>query len=97
MDWVAKWICPNTELGEICPVFEKEFQLNGDICKANLFLTALGVYEAVLNRERVGEFVLAPGWTAYRKRLQYQQYDVTNLLQTKNHISITVGKGWYHG
>ncbi len=97
MDWVAKWICPNTQLGEICPVFEKEFQLNGDICKANLFLTALGVYEAVLNRERVGEFVLAPGWTAYRKRLQYQQYDVTKLLQTKNHISITVGKGWYHG
>ena len=36
-----------------------------------------------------------PGWTSYEKRLQYQAYDITNLLEKDNHISVTVGKGWY--
>lgn len=97
MEWKAKWICSKSDLGQVCPMFEKEFSLKGKVCQANLFLTALGVYEANLNQTRVGDFVLAPGWTAYRKRLQYQKYDVTGLLQRENHICVTVGKGWYHG
>ena len=45
----------------------------------------------------MGNFVLAPGWTAYQKRLQYQAYDVTELLEKENTLSVTVGKGWYRG
>ena len=64
---------------------------------AILSITALGVYEAQINQKRVGEFILAPGWTAYEKRLQVQQYDVTELLCESNEIRVTAGKGWYSG
>ena len=101
MKWTAKWIKPNAEMaanmGDAAPAFLKDFRLQGAIKRATLFITALGVYDAYLNGSRVGEFILAPGWTMYHKRLQYQEYDVTSLLSAENHLEVTVGKGWYHG
>lgn len=38
----------------------------------------------LLNGRRIGQFVLAPRWTTYYKRLQYQEYDVTDLLRAEN-------------
>ena len=58
-------------------------------------ITALGVYVAELNGTRVGDFVLAPGWTSYEHRLQVQTYDVTELLTEENELHVTVGKGWF--
>lgn len=95
MQWTANWIKPKDKMGDVVPVFCKAFTLGQTVQKAELFVTALGVYEAELNGKRVGEFILAPGWTVYRKRLQYQCYDVTELLQAENALKITVGKGWY--
>ena len=95
MEWSAKWIAPAQEMGDVCPVFVKEFAAGEGVTKAELFITAMGVYEAFLNGERVGEYVLAPGWTSYEKRLQYQRYDVTGLLKEQNRLEVTVGKGWY--
>ena len=40
---------------------------------------------------------MAPGWTEYQKRLQYQYYDITEYLQKENVIELTVGNGWYKG
>ena len=96
MEWKAKWIKPASETGDVAPVFARDFSLKGKVKKATLFITALGVYEAALNGQRVGKFILAPGWTAYFKRLQYQEYDVTDMLKKDNQIQVTVGKGWYH-
>ena len=96
MNWEAKWMKPATDFGDAAPVFTTDFSLKGAVAKATLFLTAMGVYEAEINDRRVGRFVLAPGWTAYYKRLQYQEYDVTELVGTENHLAVTVGKGWYH-
>lgn len=93
--WKANWIRPKKDMGDICPVFRKQWDGKKEITKAVLYITALGVYEAKVNGVRVGEYVLAPGWTAYDKRLQYQEYDVTGLLSEKNELSVTVGKGWY--
>ena len=90
----AKWICPGVDMGDVCPVFRKEWEYRGNIEKAELLVTADGVYEARLNGERVGEYVLAPGWTSYETRLQYQIYDITGMLKEKNCLEITVGKGW---
>lgn len=95
MDWTAKWIRPACDMGDVAPAFEKSFALSRMPVKAVLHITALGVYEAKLNCKRIGEFVLAPGWTSYYSRLQYQAYDVTALLAEQNTLSVTVGKGWY--
>lgn len=95
MNWDAKWIIPSKDYGNVAPLFEKEFKLEGEVEKAVLSITCLGVYEAVLNGKRVGDFVLAPGWTSYHHRLQYQDYDVTELLAEGNLLTVTVGKGWY--
>ncbi|MFQ7552314.1 MAG: alpha-L-rhamnosidase N-terminal domain-containing protein [Blautia marasmi] len=95
MEWYAKWIKPQTETGDICPLFQKSFFLTKPVKAATLYITALGTYEAELNKTRVGDFVLAPGWTSYQKRLQYQAYDVTDLIKEDNQLSVTVGKGWY--
>ena len=80
MKWNAKWIRPVVDMGDVCPVFFTTFACPKEIHSAVLSITATGVYEAVLNEKRVGEFVLAPGWTDYDYRLQVQQYDVTALL-----------------
>ncbi len=84
--------------GAVCPLFSRSFSLDIErVRKATLFVTAHGVYEARLNGERVGDFVLAPGWTSYHHRLQVQEYDVTSLLEKKNRFTLLVGEGWCCG
>lgn len=83
---------------EACPVFRKEFNVTGKIDQARLYASALGVYQVELNGEKVGDAFMAPGWTNYHKRIQYQTYDVTERLRRgENRIAVTVGKGWYKG
>jgi len=80
-----------------CPVFGKTFAIDKKIKKARLYATAHGVYEVTLNGQTVGDYRMAPGWTSYHNRLQYQIYDVTEQLAAENEIAITVGNGWYKG
>jgi len=75
-----------------------EFALNGTVDSARVYASALGLYELYINGIRVGESVLTPGWTAYKKRLQYQTYDVTGILKKgANGVGAMVGCGWYKG
>lgn len=95
MEFQAEWITNSRETGSICPVFRKQWKTKQPVKKAVLYLTALGVCEARLNGKPVGEEVLAPGWTVYEKRLQYQTYDLTPLLEASNELRILLGKGWF--
>lgn len=100
-DWRAEWISGNYELEKNAryPVdcFLKEFTSAKVVKKARLYITACGLYEAKLNGKRVGDFCLAPGYTDYRVRLQYQAYDVTSMLDNKNTLEIQLADGWYRG
>lgn len=91
MDWKAQWIKPNIDTEEVAPIFQKKFSLSEKVKKAELVITSLGVYEAMLNGKRVGNFVMAPGWTSYQYRLQYQTYDVTEDLQKENELTVAAG------
>lgn len=93
--WRAEWICPEQDMGDVVPVFSKKIALRGEVVSATLTITAIGVYEAAINGTRVGDFFLAPGWTNYDKRLQYQTYDVTDLLAKDSTVTVLVGRGWY--
>ena len=91
----ASWITREGIDARTVPVFRREFACGREILRGTLEVTAAGVYDAELNGERVGEFILPPGWTEYHKRLQVQTYDVTALLRRENRLDITVANGWY--
>ena len=95
MEFQEKWIRTSEDTGGVCPVFRKGWKTEKKVERATLYLTALGVYEAHLNGKRVGNYVLAPGWTAYDKRLQYQEYDITDLVGKENELTVTLGEGWF--
>jgi alpha-L-rhamnosidase len=99
-DWSAKWIEAASEdtVDRITPLFRKAFHLTKKIQHATAFITAHGLYEACINGKKIGDAYLTPGWTSYNKRLQYQTYDVTALLQNgANAVGVMLGSGWYRG
>jgi alpha-L-rhamnosidase len=76
----------------------RTFHLPAAPVRARLYATARGVYQAQLNGERIGDHELAPGWTEYHHRIQYQTYDVTGQLRPgDNTIEATVADGWWSG
>ncbi len=100
-DWKAQWITGNYKVNkkQRYPIdcFRKNFNAQ-NIIKARLYAAACGVYEGCLNGKRIGSFVLAPGHTDYRKRIQYQTYDVTDLIHDgKNELTFQLADGWYRG
>ena len=99
--WPAKWIATqqNRDKGEkSSPMFRKTFSLGRNVRSARLYITAHGLYEASINGARVGNKYFAPGWTSYHKRLQYQVYDITQMLKSGNNaIGVVLGEGWYAG
>ena len=100
-DFTAKWISGNytVNISRRYPVdcFKKTFH-SDEVRKARLYMTACGLYEAVLNGQRVGDFRLAPGHTDYTKRIQLQVYDVTAMIKNgENSLTVELADGWYRG
>jgi alpha-L-rhamnosidase len=74
----------------------KTVALTKNVQSARLYVTALGSYRVFLNGSRVGNDVLTPDFTEYRKRVLYQAYDVTSLITNGNNvIAALLGDGWY--
>jgi len=102
LSWQAKWIGSSVRGGKQtlppAPYLRREFDIAGDVKRASLHITALGLYECEINGQRVGDCVLTPGWTVYGKRVTYQTYDVTEFLNAgANAIGAILGDGWYCG
>lgn len=100
-EWRANFISPEGEEesgSSKGKLLRKEFNLDGQVAFARVYATALGMYELYINGRRVGDGLFTPGWTDYRKRLQYQTYDVTDMLKEgANAIGAVLGAGWYKG
>jgi alpha-L-rhamnosidase len=80
------------------PMLRREFNVSGNVRRATLYVTARGFYEVHINGKKVGDELLAPGFTDYDVRLQYQTFDVTRLLHRgPNALGALVGYGWYAG
>jgi alpha-L-rhamnosidase len=98
-DWKATWISSGLKsdtVNGIIPMFRKTFSTNKKIESAKVYATSRGLYDVQINGKRMGDSYLSPGWTSYDKHLQYQTYDVSNmLLEGKNAIGILLGSGWY--
>jgi alpha-L-rhamnosidase len=100
--WHAAWIKSPVRIRKNLryPVdcFRKEIVILRPLSRARLYLTACGLYEARLDGKKVGSFFLAPGYTDYRKRVQYQTYDVTGSLSVGPHVlTVQLADGWFRG
>ena len=93
----AEFISAPRSIGQAVPCFARTLDLKGDIARATLHISALGLYEAAIDGRRVGKFLFAPGWTEYASRLQFQTYDVTGLLAPDSLLTVMVGEGWWGG
>ncbi len=101
-DWQAAWIDPEGEIDpkafKPAPFLRRGFNLDAPLRSARLYATAHGLYELWLNGRRVGDRWMTPGWSAYHSRLEYQTYDVTDLLRPgENALGAILGDGWWRG
>lgn len=94
-DFDARFITPCEQID--APVLNKGFECRGRIASARLYITGVGLYEAYLNGEKVGDEYLTPYCTDYHDCLQYQTFDVTEALRQENSLEILLGDGWYKG
>ncbi|MFM8303154.1 MAG: glycoside hydrolase family 78 protein [Actinomycetota bacterium] len=102
-DWSARFITPAVDDGGVSgtrpsPYLRRPFAIDGEVAHARLYVSALGVYEVECNGRRVGDHVLAPGWSSYDHRLRVQTHDVTDLLLPgENAIGAVLADGWARG
>ncbi len=89
--WQTMYSAPPLQL-------RREFEVAAPVVRARLYITARGIYRAFVNGVRAGDEQLAPGWTRYESRLEYQAYDVTHSVQTgTNVLGVQVADGWWSG
>lgn len=99
-DWSAQWIGDATpSIDDVSATYARRtFTLAVPATRAIAYASALGLYELRINGQRVGDHQLAPEWTDYAARVQYQAYDITSLLrQGENVVAAVIADGWYAG
>lgn len=101
--WKGNWISDAeymfTEKG-VSPVpmmFRRKLSIGKAVASARIYATALGIYELEINGKKVGDRYFAPGFTSYKNEMQYQVYDVTNLIDSENTVTAVVAGGWAVG
>jgi len=100
--WTGKWIgraALGRGPGQPCPYLRRSFRVGGKPVRARLYATAFGLFELYLNGGLVsGADRFVPGWTDFKRRLQYLAYDVTDAVSGgDNVLGAILGEGWYCG
>jgi alpha-L-rhamnosidase len=97
--WVASMISPAEDF-DGAPVLRKDIALetgHGALRSAELYVSALGVFEATVDGTPVADDVLSPGWSSYEWRIRYRTYDVAHLLRARSVLGVSLGTGWFRG
>ena len=68
-----------------------------EIKKASLYITALGIYDVLIDDKEITKDLFKPGFTYYPLHLQYDSYDVTSFLKEGSVLKIELAQGWYCG
>ena len=95
--WEAKWITAKEKIEDASPLFRKEFSIDKKVKNAYAFVTACGFYEMYINGQKVGDHVLDPAITDYRKTILYSTFDITRFLKEGvNAVGAMLGNGAYN-
>ena len=99
--WLGQWIGAdfNQKNPDIHPLFQKKFQVPEDLASARIYICGLGLFEVLVNGEKVSDEYLAPFYTDYHNWIQYVTYDITPMLKKGelNALGASLGNGWYKG
>ncbi|MEP7279606.1 MAG: family 78 glycoside hydrolase catalytic domain [Bacteroidota bacterium] len=106
-DWQAKWIGDGSKQFEKdeefyqkdpMPLFRKQIKTNKKVASARLYISGIGYSEVYINDKKIGDNMLDPGFTSYRKEVLYVTYDITKYLvsQPVNNLGVMLGNGWYN-
>jgi hypothetical protein len=98
-EWRASWVAwSRTAINSgPLPMFRREFTVTRQVRRATVYICGLGFFELYLNGHKVGDHVLEPGWTNYRRSALYLTYDVSDLLRPgANAIGVLLGNGMYN-
>lgn len=93
----ALWIKTPYDIGTVCPEFYKKVDLVKKVKRATLSVSAVGMYIAYINGNRIGNEIFTPYWTEYKERIQYQTYDITDMICENNELSFICAEGWAVG
>ena len=96
-DWKGHWITwPRSDEEKRSPLFRKGFQVNKPVSRARLYVCGIGLYEASLNGQPIGDQVLARQESILPERALYDTYDVTALLRMgANALGVWLAPGWW--
>ena len=97
-DWQGDWITDQFSIDyEPASHFRKNIQIPGNIRRARLYIAAAGLHDLSINGKEVTETLLNPAFTRYDKRILYNTYDITDLIESgSNLIGVILGNGWYN-
>lgn len=101
--WKAEWITDgeysftDKKVSSVPMMFRKKFKCIRKVKEAKIYASALGIYELIVNGKKAGDRYFAPGFTSYRHEMQYQVYDVTDMLSGDNTLTAVVSGGWAVG
>jgi alpha-L-rhamnosidase len=94
-DWQAKWIAAPTNWETL--LLRREFSVKAGLRRALIHVCGLGQYELTLNGLKVGQDLLAPGWSKYDKTCLYDTHDITAQLHAgQNAAGLFLGNGMYN-
>ena len=95
--WAAQWIQSPYDK-DVHSILGTTVTLPAAPVRARIYAIGLGTYELTVNGEKVGDEILAPFYNDYNLWLQYQTYDVTDMLRAgENRLDAWLGNGWYKG
>ena len=95
--WAAQWIQSPYDK-DVHSILGTTVTLPAAPVRARIYAVGLGTYELTVNGEKVGDEILAPFYNDYNLWLQYQTYDVTDMLRAgENRLDAWLGNGWYKG
>lgn len=101
--WEGEWISDSTysftekKVSPIPMMFRRKIKCTKKIKSAKIYATALGIYELAVDGKKVGNRYFAPGFTSYRNEMQYQIYDITEMLTGENTLTAVIAGGWAVG
>jgi alpha-L-rhamnosidase len=95
-DWGdARWIeYPGRSESDPLPIFARQFDVDGDIASARLYLSGIGVQLPTVNGQTLTDEVLAPGYSNWQLSAEYRTYDITEeLVSGSNTVGVQLGNG----